>query len=256
MWIDTHAHLFGLPKDELDAQIEEARSCGVGVILSTATDCENALEVKEQCGNYPMVYGAIGISPFDVGNVPDAWYGECLHLLAHDKIIAVGEIGIDKTNPAYPPLFLQQPVFEQQLDIAKKAGLPVVIHSRGAEEQAVAHCKNIGITDAVFHCFTGTRAALGAVIDQGYYVSLSGILTFRNFGLRNYIGDIPVDRLLIETDSPYLAPAPHRGKNNRPAWLPYVGEEAARLLEMPVEKLTMHIENNFRRLFRKFKVGV
>jgi TatD DNase family protein len=251
MWIDAHTHLFDLSADECAAQIEDARLCGVGVILSTATDHNNALTVERQCGDHPMIFGAVGISPFDVKTVPETWYTDLLRLLTNDKMIAVGEIGIDDTNPAYPPLSLQQPVFERHLDIAKQAGLPAVIHSRGAEERAVDICRSIGSTDVVFHCFTGSRAALAAVLDQGYYVSLSGILTFRNFELRNYIRDIPANRLLIETDCPYLAPVPHRGAPNRPAWVRYVGKEAARLLGMPEDAMALQIENNFRRLFRK-----
>ncbi|MBN1575368.1 MAG: TatD family hydrolase [Chitinispirillaceae bacterium] len=251
MWIDSHAHLGDLGDHDLAATLREAAEAEVGIVVSTATDCTTAYLVAQQCDRHPMLRGAVGISPFDVIDPPATWYDDLTALLVRPKIIAVGEIGIDATNPRYPPLSLQQPMFEKQLSLARSLGLPAVIHSRGAEKRAIDICRSAGITDALFHCFTGSREALAAVIDRGYYVSLSGIITFKNSGLHDSLRDIPFDRLLIETDTPYLAPVPHRGEKNRPAWVRLVGEEIARLLGKESEELQEQLEENFRRLFGK-----
>ncbi len=252
MWIDSHAHLYGLTPDDLAAQLSECTAAGVGIVVATATDCETALIVTGQCDVHYAVWGAVGISPFDAADLPETWYATLNGLLAHPKVIAVGEIGIDATNPRYPPLSLQQPIFEKQLACARDLNLPAVIHSRGAEERAVDICKDIGVRGALFHCFTGSRTALAAILDEGYYVSLSGIVTFRNSNLRDVVRAIAPERLLIETDTPYLAPVPHRGEQNRPAWVRFVGEEVARLLGMEDGALQEQLEGNFRRLFGKF----
>jgi len=250
MWVDAHAHLFDYTDAQLLSVLEEARKARVGVVVSTATSAENAQVAVRQAVMHDMLLAAVGVSPFDVEQAPSSWADDLAALCASDKVVAVGEIGIDATNPTYPSLTRQLPLFELQLDVARQRGLPAVIHSRGIEERAAAVCRKTGVERAVFHCFTGTREALHAVIDSGYYVSLSGIVTFKTFGLRDYIREIPLDRLLIETDCPYLAPVPHRGKSNQPAWVRYVGEEVARLYGIPAAELERKIENNFTTLFR------
>ena len=255
MWIDSHAHLGGFDDAELSAILGKAADAQVGIVVSTATDILTARIVAQQCERFSMVRGAVGISPFDVIDPPATWYDDLASLLSHPKIIAVGEIGIDATNPRYPPLSLQQPMFEKQLALARSIDLPAIIHSRGAEKQAVDICKSIGVTKVLFHCFTGNREALSAVLDNGYNVSISGIITFTGSALRDLATDIPLDRLLIETDTPYLAPVPHRGEKNRPAWVRLVGEEIARLRGMDEGALRQQLEKNFRRLFGKEERG-
>ncbi|MBN1308016.1 MAG: TatD family hydrolase [Chitinispirillaceae bacterium] len=251
MWIDSHAHLGELNDSDLTATLRDAAEADVGIIVSTATDCATARTVARQCDRHPMLRGAVGISPFDVIGPPATWYDDLTALLSRRRIVAIGEIGIDATNPRYPPLSLQQPMLEKQLSLARSLDLPAVIHSRGAEQRAVDICRSIGVTAALFHCFTGGREALAAIIDRGYYISLSGIITFKNSGLRERLRDIPLERLLIETDTPFLAPMPHRGKRNRPAWVRFVGEEVARLLGKKKGEVQKQLEENFWRLFGK-----
>ncbi|MBN1761337.1 MAG: TatD family hydrolase [Chitinispirillaceae bacterium] len=253
MWIDSHAHLFDSSDNELSLIVDEATGTGVDAIVSTATDIINARQVIHHCENYSQLWGAVGISPFDVTDLPATWFDDLCSLLDHPKIIAVGETGIDATNPRYPPLSLQRPVFEQQLIAARDRQLPIIIHSRGAEKETAGLCRANGIVFAMFHCFTGDHRSLRAILDNGYYVSLSGIVTFPRSELRDLIRNIPIERLLIETDSPYLAPVPHRGKKNRPALVRFVGEEIARLLGKPSGQIGRQIQENFARLFQKYR---
>lgn len=250
MWIDCHAHLYDLTEPALRHQLETAAGAGVDIIISTSTNLSNAASVKTHTV-FPQVYGAAGISPFDVQNLPQGWEASLESLLKCDKIIACGEIGIDATNPSYPPIAEQENVFIRQLEIAKACNLPVIIHSRGAEERAVQLCRSTGIPAAVFHCFTGSADACAAVIDAGYYVSLSGIITFSKCALREFVHKIPITQLFIETDCPYLAPVPHRGKVNQPAWVSCTGFEVARLVQLHPEVLAMQIRKNFNGVFLK-----
>ncbi len=250
MWIDCHAHLAELNEAEISVIIKEAAQAGVGIIVSTATNINESRIVSLQCDRSPMFRAAGGISPFDSANPPQNWYYELEYLLSSNKkIIAVGEIGIDASNPRYPPLSIQVPMFEKQLSLAVSNNRAAVIHCRGAEKRAVEICKSMGIRRALFHCFTGSRESLEKVIDAGYYVSISGIITFPGNHLRDIVTALPPDRLLIETDSPYLAPVPHRGKKNRPAWVRFIGEETARVIGMEAPALQKQLEENFFKLF-------
>ncbi len=256
MWIDCHAHLYEYSDEECLAVVEEARSSGVDIIVSTATDHLNGCTVLHQSSLHPSIWGTAGISPFDCVTMPPDWPAGLHELLRDPKMIAVGEIGIDWSNSRYPEPALQLPVFERQLSLARDLDLPAVIHSRGAEESALELCVRHRVDRALFHCFTGNREALDAIIGHGFFVSLSGIVTFPKSHLRDLIFRIPPDRLLIETDSPYLAPVPYRGKKNRPARVGVTGSKIAEILGKPEEELQCQLERNFRKLFSKFELSV
>lgn len=254
MWIDCHAHLDRLPPDRLNATIAEASAAGVTVILSAATDLVSAAAVIRQCRTFPSLYGALGISPFDSRDCPDGWEAELRRMLHHEHIIAVGEIGLDQSNSSsssnskYPAMEIQLPVFEKQCMIAREYNLPVVLHSRGVEKRVAEICRSSGITRALFHCFTGDITALEAVLDCGYSVSCSGILTFSS-AVRELARCVPLDRLFIETDTPYCTPVPHRGTANRPAWAALVGEAVADIRGITAGALQAALHENFMRLF-------
>jgi TatD DNase family protein len=252
MWIDTHSHLFIYSDDDLPEKLSDAADSNVGIIISTATDCETARTVIRQCDAHSSIWGAVGISPFDVEHLPDNWLMRITAGLSHPKILAAGEIGIDDTNPHYPSLSLQQPVFEELLACAKDSGLPAIIHSRGAEERALDICRSVGIPNVLFHCYTGSEKTARSIIDEGYHISFSGIITFRNSPLHNFIGKLPLDHLHIETDTPYLAPVPHRGKPNRPALVSLVGERLASIFDTTSERIQEQFTVNFRTFFRKY----
>jgi TatD DNase family protein len=242
---DIHAHLYGCNDGELEHIIVEAVNSGVDKIVNTAVSLSTAKTVLDQCDRFPEnLRAAIGISPFDTAGLDEGWAGELTELLARQKIAAIGEIGLDATNPAYPPIDVQMPVFTRQLEIAIDANIPAVIHSRGIEKRAAEICRAAGVKKAVFHCFTGGAEALKYIADSGYYISISGIITYKNSHLRELLRGVPIDKMLIETDTPYLSPAPHRGKPNRPALMPYTAAEIARLLDIDEPELLATLKKN------------
>jgi TatD DNase family protein len=230
---DTHAHLSDYDNGTLEMSVNEAAAAGIGMIINTATSINTARKVLTQCKSYPnSMKAAVGISPFDTIDINDDWAGELRDLLDDPAIVAIGEIGLDCTNPAYPPIDIQMPIFLKQLEVAKDAGLPAVIHSRGMEKKTAEICRDSGVKKAIFHCFTGDREAAEYIAGCGYYVSISGIITYKKSHLRDIIRYIPPDKLLIETDTPYLSPTPHRGKPNQPAFLIHTARETAKILEL------------------------
>ena len=230
--------------------IDEAETAGISAIINTAVSINTAHTVINQCKRFPQILkAAVGISPFDTVEAVEDWPIQLKSLLADPMVVALGEIGLDCTNPRYPALDVQMPFFVKQLEIAIDTGLPAVVHSRGMERRTAEICHQHGIKKAVFHCFTGDRDALEHILDCGYYVSLSGIITYKNSHLRDIIGHIPVDKLLIETDAPYLSPIPHRGKQNRPSFIIHTAKEIAGLLGVGGDDLAETLKKNVAEIF-------
>jgi TatD DNase family protein len=249
MWIDIHAHLYDLTDAPLLKVLDDARLEDVACVLNCAAYLRSSSTVIYQCSLSESLFGSVGISPFDVYDQPEDWETQLRSLCVKPRIIAVGEIWIDSTNPRYPPLERQLPFFEAQLRIARELGLPAIIHSRGAESEAVRICRSTGVTKALFHCFTGERNDLVQILDAGYYVSFSGIITFKNAAVSALVREVPLDRMFIETDTPYLSPVPFRGKRNSPSLVRYVGEEVCRLTGCDRETVQNAIKENMRKLF-------
>lgn len=250
MWIDSHAHLADKDRCALDACLSAAAYQNVHCILNNATDVESAKKVVNQCSfGSVKLYAAVGVSPFDCLTTPAAWEQELASLCQKQGVIAIGEIGLDNSNPRYPPLENQVPLLEQQLQIARESGLPAILHSRGAERTVIDICKKMNVTKALFHCFTGSKEDLRFLLDQGYYVSYSGIITFRKNNLGEMVRFTPLDRMCIETDTPYLAPSPYRGKPNEPAYLPIVGKKVAELKNTSEIEIAHALSNTFADLF-------
>lgn len=247
---DTHAHLYDCDGATLRTFVGDAAAAGVGTVINTAVSINTARAVINQCRLFPQnLRAAVGISPFDTAEAGEGWEEDLRGLLADPVTAALGEIGLDCTNPRYPALDVQMPVFVKQLEIAVDAGLPAVIHSRGMEKRTAEICHRHGVKKAVFHCFTGDREALEYILGCGYYVSLSGIITYKNSHLREIIADIPLERLLVETDTPYLSPVPHRGKPNQPAYLINTVKETARLLGIDERALADRLDDNVGAVF-------
>jgi TatD DNase family protein len=233
----------------LSTTVDAAREAGVGCILNTATSLATAEQVIRQCALQPLLYASVGISPFDVEGLTYGWQSELRRLCAQPRVLAIGEIGMDTTNPVYPHCKLQCDIFEEQLDLSIDCNLPVVVHSRGCVQEIIRSCKLAGIEKALFHCFTGTIEDLKALLDAGYYVSFSGIATFKQSKITDCIRVAPMDRILIETDSPYLAPVPFRGSTNHPALVTFVGRKIAAIKQMHENAAAECILQNFRELF-------
>ncbi len=249
MWIDTHAHLYDFSDNDIQNLCDSTDSASVGAIVSTATDLKTSKSVIAHCVKHPVLYGAVGISPFDCEELPGGWDTILEQNLHEHKITGLGEIGLDTTNTRYPSFEKQLPVFEQQLDIAKRMDKPVIIHSRGFEKSTAEICRKNGCQKAVFHCFTGDFYAASVILDYGYYISFSGILTFKKAAIRQLLPKLPLDRVMLETDTPYLAPVPFRGKTNTPLYMQYIGNEAALLLRKSPDELQAQLKVNFNTLF-------
>lgn len=249
MWIDSHAHLADLPDADLRSALERARSHAVDTVVNTGTDLETSARVIEQSRQDPLLRAAVGVSPFDVGRMPHDWELRLRQLASADTVVAIGEAGLDCSNPRYPSPNKQLPVLEAQAELAAALGLPLVVHSRGAETRVADIMRELGARRVLFHCFTGDRDAARRILDDGHSISISGIVTFKKSPLRDVLRYIPLSRLFIETDTPYLAPVPHRGHRNEPAWVSLVGEYVAAALKTPPEQLAQQLAENHRRLF-------
>jgi TatD DNase family protein len=230
--VDSHVHLDDSKFDaDREETIERARAAGVGCMMAIGTgngppDLEVAIR---QADRYPFIYATIGVHPHDASKATPETWTRMRELAAHPKVLAVGEIGLDY-HYDFSPREVQRAAFERQLEIAGESGKPIVIHTREAWDDTLsalgAHWRGEGI----MHCFTGDEAQARQALELGFYLSFGGVLTFpKAEAVRQAARMAPDDRLLVETDCPYLAPVPHRGKRNEPA---FVVETVRRLAEL------------------------
>jgi TatD DNase family protein len=244
MLVDSHAHL-NHPQFAGDWReaLKRAKSVGVEVVINVGYDLPSSEMAVTQCSNAPSdgsaIFASIAIHPHEAKN----WNEDAantLALLARDpSVIAVGEIGLD-FHYAFSPRQDQFRAFEEQLELAWRLNLPVILHIREAHPDALAVVKNFGKPlQGVAHCFTGTWDEAKAWLDLGFYIGITGIVTFKkkSESVKEVAAKAPLDRLLVETDAPYLAPVPHRGKRNEPAFLPIIAEFVAGLKGISAEQL-------------------
>jgi len=254
MLIDSHCHLDRLDltpyNGSLDALLDAARARGVGKFLCIGVDANNAAAVQQLADTHPDVYCSVGVHPLDLKDGRHTDLDWLLNALAHPRTVAIGETGLDYHYE--PELAEQQKAsFAIHLQAARKTGKPVVIHTRAARQDTLDILREADLANAgVLHCFTEDWPMARAALDMGYYISLSGIVTFRNAeALREVARQVPADRLLVETDSPYLAPVPHRGKPNEPQYVCEVAAFLADLRGETLEQLQQQTTDNFHRLF-------
>ncbi|MBI5451508.1 MAG: TatD family hydrolase [Gammaproteobacteria bacterium] len=253
MMVDSHCHLDRLDLaslgGDLDMVMAEARRQGVGRMLCVSINLELLPAMLEVVRRYPEVYASVGVHPNETAGREPA-VEELLALAADPAVIAIGETGLDYYRSS-GDLDWQQQRFRNHITAAQRSGLPVIIHSRDAWQDTLNILDEQPVP-GVMHCFTGNRAQAEQALDRGLYVSFSGIVTFRNAAdIREAASYVPLDRLLIETDAPYLTPVPFRGKSNQPAYVRYVADCIAGLRGIAVEDLIMASSENFSRLFRK-----
>ena len=254
MLIDSHCHLDRLDLaahgGSLDAALDAARAAGVGHFLCIGVSADNAATVKGLAERYGDVDCSVGVHPLDLEPGAEPALDWLLGELAHPKVVAIGETGLDYH---YEPesAALQQASFRLHLEAARITGKPVIVHTREARADTLALLREAALPQAgVLHCFTEDWEMARAALDLGFYISLSGIVTFRNAeALRDVARQVPADRLLVETDSPYLAPVPHRGKPNLPQYVREVAEYLAVLRGVSYEVLAEQTSSNFKRLF-------
>ena len=258
--IDSHCHLADEAFEaDLDATIARAREAGVtdALCILSAGDEAEAVRARGVRARWGAVRFATGVHPHSAGAFAGRAEASADVTRAHAAAFgacAVGEVGLDY-HYDFAPRDVQQSVFAAQLALARREGLPVIIHTREATDDTFAMLAEAGEVRGVFHCFTGDMAMARRAVDIGFYVSFAGIVTFpKAADLRDAARMVPADRLLIETDSPYLAPVPHRGKRNEPAYVGKVLESLAAVRGAPVADLEEQVASNFVRLFGPTRV--
>ena len=246
MWVDVHTHLHML-KDPKKA-VQTALESGVQKMMTIGTSAEDWNQILKDVKTF-SVFGALGQHPHAAKDYTDAGEEKLKHGLQNENIKALGEIGLDYYYE-HSDRSIQQEVFRRQMAAADELGLPVEIHTRNAEEDTWTILKEYPEVRGLIHCFTGSYDLAKKVLDIGYNISFSGIITFKKADdLRSVCEKIPTDRLHIETDAPYLAPLPHRGKENQPAWLLHTAKVVADLHKISTEELKEQTWANARRLF-------
>jgi TatD DNase family protein len=257
MLIDTHTHLDDARYDpDREATIERARQAGLRAFVTIGCDLATSRAAVALADHHPDIYASIGVHPHEVRHIGDGWYDEFRRLAEHKKVVAYGEIGLDYHYNHSPP-HEQRERFREQLQLARDLRLPVIIHTREAQEDTISILKEEQGSEVggVFHCFSGDARLAKDALDLGFYLSFSGILTFTNATmLRDIAKQTPLDRVLIETDCPYLAPVPYRGKRNEPAFVVQVAKQLAEIHpDVSLEQIEQATTDNAQRLFIKLR---
>lgn len=253
MLFDTHVHLNDDQFDEdLEEVIERARENGVERVVVVGFDEKTIKRAIELIDTYDFMYAAIGWHPVDAIDLTDSYLEWIEELTAHPKVVAIGEIGLDY-HWDKSPKDVQQVVFRRQIQLAKKLNLPIIIHNREATEDVVTMLEEEGAAEVggIMHCFSGSPETAKRCLDMNFYISLGGPVTFKNaIKPKEVAKAVPLDRLLIETDCPYLAPHPYRGKRNEPSYVRLVAEQIADLKEVSFEEVAKATTENANRLFK------
>lgn len=232
--VDTHCHLdFDSYAGDLDDILSRAVEAGIGRIIVPGIDLQSSQAAIELANKYSMVLAAVGVHPNSSADWNDDWLDDLRQLAQHEKVVAIGEIGLDYYRD-HSPRDVQQEAFEAQLSLAAGLNLPVIVHNREADEDVLQRLSRstglAGEASGVLHSFSGPWSTATAALEIGYYLGFTGPVTFKKADdLRNVAARVPIERLLVETDGPFLAPHPFRGKRNEPA---YVSHVARRLAEV------------------------
>jgi TatD DNase family protein len=255
MLIDSHCHLDD-PRlaEEGEAVLARAREAGVEFMLTISTTLSGFPALRAIAERHPQVFCTVGVHPHEAAQETEASPETLIALSRHPRVAGIGETGLDY-HYMNSPRAAQLALFRIHAAAARMSGLPLVVHSREAEDDTIAVLKEEsrkGTLCGVFHCFAGSASLAEAALSLGFHISFSGILTFKGAdGLRALAAELPLDRLLVETDAPYLAPVPHRGKRNEPAFVRHTAEALAKLRRLPLEEIGARTSENFRRLFTK-----
>ncbi|MPZ77445.1 MAG: YchF/TatD family DNA exonuclease [Deltaproteobacteria bacterium] len=253
--IDSHAHIQGKEyTGEVEAVIARAREAGVGKIIAVggAGDMSSNTEAVALAESHDNIYATVGMHPHDAKSVGAEELKKLQDLTASAKVIAVGEAGLDYYY-SHSPHDVQRRVFTDFIHLARETDLPLVVHERDAAKDAaeLLYTEGQGDVRGVIHCFTGNYEAARAYLDLGFYLSFTGIITFKNAEpLRNVVRQVPIEKMFVETDSPYLTPVPHRGKRNEPAYVRIVAETVAKVKGVSLQEVAEATTRNVRALFR------
>jgi TatD DNase family protein len=252
MLVDSHCHLdFPDFAPEREAVIARAFAAGIGTMLTICTRLDQFAGVEAIAESDPRIWCSVGAHPHEAADHAGLLIDQLIALAAHPRVVGIGETGLD-FHYDLSPRDVQEQVFRTHIAASHVTGLPLIIHAREADGEIAAILADEKPPPGVLHCFTGGRALAEAAVTLGFYISISGIVTFRNAeDLRAIVRDLPLDRLLVETDAPYLAPVPYRGKRNEPAFVTATAAAVAALKGIEPEALAAATTENFFQLFAK-----
>jgi len=252
MLVDSHCHLdFPELADNLPAILDTMSANDVEAALCVSVTLDDFPKVRALAENHKNLYASVGVHP-DYPDLREPTVAELLQLAEHPKVVAIGETGLDYYRLT-GDLEWQRERFRNHIRAARASGKPLIIHTRSAAEDTLRLMQEEGAEQAggVMHCFTESWAVAEGALAMGFYISFSGIVTFKNAkDLKEVAKRVPLERLLVETDSPYLAPVPHRGRTNQPGWVKHVAEEIARLQNRPYAEIAARTTENFYNLFK------
>ena len=259
MLVDSHCHLnFPDFKDDLEGVVTRAKNAGVGVMQTICTELAEFDEVRGIAQRFEGVYCSVGVHPNDSGKTEIPTVKELVERASYPETIGIGETGLDyhyETSPREA----QIESFRVHISAARETGLPLIVHSRDADEDTVRILQEEmgkGPFTGVIHCFTSTQYLADKSLEMGFYISFSGIVTFKNaISIQETAKTVPLNRILVETDAPYLAPAPNRGKRNEPAFTVFTNRMVAGLKSIPEADMARYTTDNFFRLFSKTKAA-
>ena len=250
MLIDTHCHLFfDELKNNLDSVLERANNAGVNKFICVGTnidDSKKSLSIAESNDN---IFAAAGVHPHDAKDVEEGYINSLYELMEYESMIAVGEIGLDYFRNISDPK-IQKNIFRQQMEVAQDLNRPVIIHNRDSDTDMIKIIKDYPDVIGVSHCFSSTIETANSFLEMGYYISFSGNITFNNSHLPEVIKQIPLNRILVETDSPFLSPEPERGKKNEPSKVRIVAQKVADIHNIDLDSLARKTSDNASELFR------
>jgi TatD DNase family protein len=253
--VDSHCHLDYLERDgEIEPVVARALQAGVGTLVTICTKLSEFDRIEAIARRFPRVFCSVGVHPHEAGKEGQETPDRLIELAGHDKVVGIGETGLDYFYE-HAPRAAQLVSFRAHIAAARETGLPLIVHARDADDDTVAVLQEEyakGAFPGVIHCFTAGPALAKAALEIGFYISLAGIVTFKSAeALRETVRAVPLDRILVETDSPYLAPVPKRGKTNEPANVVYTAEALAALREVPADAFADLTTENFFRLFSR-----
>jgi TatD DNase family protein len=250
--IDSHCHLDSkVYNQQIEPLLAQAKAAGVHTIVTIGTDMDSSEKTVAIAAKQAMVYATVGIHPHDATTCSDTALARLRELAGKPKVVAIGEIGLDYYRDMSPRP-VQKKAFAQQLDLAVELKMPVVIHTREAFEDTLEIVKPYAkkLPGGVFHCFPGSADDAAKVFDLGFVVSVGGVITFPKSSMSAMVTQVPLDKVILETDSPYLTPVPHRGKTNVPAYVSFVADTLASLRGISKAEVVKITDRTCRKLYR------
>ena len=249
MLTDTHCHLYYQDlRNDIPAVLNRAAEQGVNRFICVGTNVQNSRECIDLANTHENIYATAGVHPHDAKDTPKDYLDQICDLLKFDKMIAAGEMGLDYYRNISEPE-IQNRVFCEQMELAQSMGKPVIFHNRDADVDVLKVLSDFSNVTGVAHCFSSNLETAKAFLDLGYYISFAGNLTFKNSHLTEVAKGLPLDRILVETDSPYLSPVPYRGKPNEPGRTRFVAEKLAEIHNVSLDVIAKKTSENATALF-------